>query len=245
MSPRPSQEVRSALFAGDVPDLLKPYSKTTANYSAVTKGRAELFNRRLDQLERLAETGRLLDVGASSGVLVKLARERGWDAFGVEPSVHGAAEALKEGLPVPRAYAESLPFASESFDVVHSHHVFEHLADPLAAAKEAHRALKPGGLIFVEVPNQLANIMFRRDMLLRRVPRRDRNIRSIHHLWFFSRQTLPALLRRAGFERVRVEDAYYWGPQGLRAPLTYLTQLAGRACFGGPLVRAFGYKGKD
>jgi hypothetical protein len=82
--------------------------------------------------------------------------------------------------------------------------------------------------------------MFRRDMLLRRVPQRDRNIRSIHHLWFFSRKTLPALLTAAGFTNVQVEDAYSWTPKGVRAPLTMATQAAGKLAYGGPLIRSYG-----
>ena len=247
LSPRPAEPLRHALHSGTVPPLLQPYSHSPANYAAVTEGRTQIFKQRLDQLETLSripdpKSVRLLDVGASSGVLLGLARARGWKAQGVEPSADGALSALAAGVQMPRAVAEKLPFRDGVFDIVHSHHVFEHLADPLIAAREAYRVLRPGGVVFIEVPNQLANVMFRRDMILRRVSRRKRNIRSIHHLWFFSRKTLPELLRAAGFTGVEVLDHYYWRPQGLRAPLTLAMQLAGRIAYGGPLVQAYGYK---
>ncbi len=45
----------------------------------------------------------------------------------------------------------ALPFQDGSFDVVHSQAVFEHLADPFAAAREIIRVTRPGGLILTEV----------------------------------------------------------------------------------------------
>ena len=42
-----------------------------------------------------------------------------------------------------------IPFPNESFDAVFSHNVLEHLEEPMDALKEAHRVLKPGGVIGV------------------------------------------------------------------------------------------------
>lgn len=44
----------------------------------------------------------------------------------------------------------SLPFKDNSFDLVLSQAVFEHLYDPFVAAKEIFRVLKPGGRVYVE-----------------------------------------------------------------------------------------------
>jgi SAM-dependent methyltransferase len=187
-------------------------------------------------------TPKLLDVGASAGTFVKLAGEHGWSAWGIEPSWSGARAALDQGLNFPIAVAEKLPFPDESFDIVHSHHVFEHLAEPMIAAKEAWRVLRPGGMIFIEVPNQFDNIMFRRDMLFRRVPQRQRTVRSIHHLWFFGRSTLRLLLRGAGFKNIKVHD-FFGGPLiGWRIPFSIVTRLVGRFAYGGDFLNAWGWK---
>jgi SAM-dependent methyltransferase len=45
----------------------------------------------------------------------------------------------------------SVPFQDDTFDIVHSQAVFEHVADPQAAASELIRITKPGGLILTEV----------------------------------------------------------------------------------------------
>lgn len=48
--------------------------------------------------------------------------------------------------------SEFLPFADETFDLVISVAVLEHVRDPFAAARELQRVLKPGGRLFAAVP---------------------------------------------------------------------------------------------
>jgi SAM-dependent methyltransferase len=47
-----------------------------------------------------------------------------------------------------------LPFAANSFDVIYSDYVWEHLHDPEAAAREFLRVLRPGGVFALRTPNQ-------------------------------------------------------------------------------------------
>lgn len=48
--------------------------------------------------------------------------------------------------------AHHLPYADNSVDAVHSEAVFEHLAEPRAAAMELHRVMKPGARAYVCTP---------------------------------------------------------------------------------------------
>jgi SAM-dependent methyltransferase len=50
------------------------------------------------------------------------------------------------------ASAESLPFADGVFDVVVSQEVLEHVRNPFQAMREMGRVLKPGGLVYCQVP---------------------------------------------------------------------------------------------
>ncbi|MCB0006233.1 MAG: class I SAM-dependent methyltransferase [Anaerolineales bacterium] len=247
LSPRPGAVARTALLKGELPESLRDYDSRTANYAGVTQSRTQRFTTRLDRLSQLQPARKgssqaLLDVGASAGTLVQLSRARAFAGFGVEPSRDGTLAALAESIQMPQAKAEALPYPADSFDIVHAHHVFEHLEDPFQAVKEAWRVLKPGGLIFIEVPNQFDNVMFKRDMLFRRVPQRQRNIRSIHHFWFFSMQTLARLLTTAGFAQVHVQAPYSWQARGWRRPFSLLTRLVGRYSGGGDLLQGYGWK---
>ena len=48
----------------------------------------------------------------------------------------------------------SLPWQDASFDVVASRHALEHISNPVAAIKEWMRILKPGGVVYVSVPDR-------------------------------------------------------------------------------------------
>lgn len=50
------------------------------------------------------------------------------------------------------AVNQALPFADDSFDVVLSLDVLEHVTDPFAGAREIGRVLKPGGILFINLP---------------------------------------------------------------------------------------------
>ena len=96
----------------------------------------------------------LLDVGCGPGTItldlaarVAPGRVRGVD---VSADVIEQARASADGraeFAVDDAYHLDLPDAS--FDVVHAHQVLQHLTDPVAAAAEWRRVLRPGGLLAV------------------------------------------------------------------------------------------------
>jgi SAM-dependent methyltransferase len=98
----------------------------------------------------------LLDCGCGPGAItVGLAEAVApGRAIGVdlEPGMVARAEALRkerhlENVEFQVADIHELPFPVESFDVVFTSSVLEHLADPGQALENMHRALKPGGLL--------------------------------------------------------------------------------------------------
>jgi SAM-dependent methyltransferase len=85
--------------------------------------------------------------------------------------------------------------------------VLEHLWDPLAAAKELHRVLEPGGTLVVTVPN-FGYFAWRLLALLRaQVPLEPETPKNRYrgvHIRFFSQLLLTRLLLDAGFKSVEV-----------------------------------------
>jgi predicted SAM-dependent methyltransferase len=64
-------------------------------------------------------------------------------------------DADERAKPDTVADIQNLPFEDESFDAVCAHHVLEHVTVEgiISSLKEAYRVLKPGGELFIGVPN--------------------------------------------------------------------------------------------
>ena len=110
----------------------------------------------LKELDGLPK-GRLLDVGSGYGCLSSLAAAQGFEVSAVDSFVH---------IPDPLTHtynitfrecnieAETLPYPDHSFDVVTLAHVLDLINfSPLAALKDIARVLKPGGYLYITVPN--------------------------------------------------------------------------------------------
>lgn len=98
----------------------------------------------------------LLDVGCDDGRrTLMFARAIGTTKLhGVEIVPERAAEAEQRGIAVSQAdLNERLPYEDESFDVVVSNQVIEHLADTDTFVAEIGRVLRPGGYAVTSTEN--------------------------------------------------------------------------------------------
>jgi SAM-dependent methyltransferase len=99
---------------------------------------------------------RLLDLGCANGAFtMELARRIGAaESHGVEFVAELAAGARARGVQVaPTNLNERFPYESESFDVVHSNQVIEHLEKTDSFLKEVHRVLRPTGYALISTNN--------------------------------------------------------------------------------------------
>jgi SAM-dependent methyltransferase len=100
------------------------------------------------------ETGSVLDVGCSGGLLLEYAEREGWRAEGIEPSGPAVSEARAHGLTIHDGLYQEMDLPPGSFDVVHCKLLAEHIPDPVGYLAWASRLLVAGGVLTIHVPNE-------------------------------------------------------------------------------------------
>jgi glycosyltransferase involved in cell wall biosynthesis/2-polyprenyl-3-methyl-5-hydroxy-6-metoxy-1,4-benzoquinol methylase len=118
------------------------------------KARIKLWNRRLKDMMKYASLGKLLDVGAGTGLFLSTAKEHGFEVYGTEISPD-ACKISKDTYQIELFNGElaEANFPGGTFDIVTIWHVLEHLIDPGKMMQEIHRILKPGGMLAIALPN--------------------------------------------------------------------------------------------
>ncbi len=98
--------------------------------------------------------GKVLDFGSGGGTYLSFFHARGVDIVGAEISDVMIAACTQAGLQMHRvASFDEIPFPDEEFDVVYLMQVFEHLRGPRRFMQELSRVLRPGGTLYLAVPN--------------------------------------------------------------------------------------------
>ncbi len=168
----------------------------------------------VEEISRLpSPSGKALDAGSGDGTLTLELLKMGLAVSAVDASID-CLERLRENLalagedmesPCPRvtidqAVLTDLPFQDNSFDLVVSGEVLEHVEDHQAAAAQIARVMKPGAALVVSVPA-------------------NPDLFSVEDEWAghirrYEKNQLEDIFSRAGLETVRL---YHWG-----WPVTYL-----------------------
>jgi 2-polyprenyl-3-methyl-5-hydroxy-6-metoxy-1,4-benzoquinol methylase len=149
----------------------------------------------------------VLDVGCDTGRFGQaLIADKQCRVDGVE-AWHPAAELAQIRLNqvFVRAIETEQSFAGlKGYDVVLFLCVLEHLQDPWAALKGAYEVLKPGGMIYVVVPN-ISHISIIRRLLVGRFDYTEHGTMDRTHLRWFTRKGLSQSLENSGFSNVEVQ----------------------------------------
>jgi ubiquinone/menaquinone biosynthesis C-methylase UbiE len=118
-------------------------------------------------------------------------------SFDISSTALSYAKKIYPGPNYVRADANSLPFASKSFDSVVALEIIEHLDNGLLLLKEIRRVLKDEGLLVVSTPNT-AHLQNRFDHL---VFQKETPVRPLnpYHKHEFSSKEFERLLKSQGF----------------------------------------------
>lgn len=106
---------------------------------------------KLMQQHPLVAGSKVLDIGCGQGVGLEVFKAAGLDPVGITLGPD-AEICRRKGLNVVEMDLSFLDFADGTFDMVWCRHALEHSVFPFFTLSEMHRVLKPGGLLYVEVP---------------------------------------------------------------------------------------------
>ncbi len=171
--------------------------------------------------EKVPADARILDVGSSWGFLAKALHHHGYRNLWGCDRIPGDAgprpgkpfqdyRGLMRYTGVDLNRDKLAPFEPDSFDVIICSEVLEHLEAPGAMLKEFQRTLKPGGLVFMEVPNP-QNIFERLRFMHRGQFKRFRpKLRPDHtgHISIITSDILMALCARCDLKIERIHRSF-------------------------------------
>ena len=99
---------------------------------------------------------KVLDIGCGYGDLLSEFKKNGAEVYGVDISQESLKICNEKGISVVKADCRNIPFKDNTFDVVYSIGVVEHVMETDKAINEHMRVCKPNGIVVVIVPNRLS-----------------------------------------------------------------------------------------
>lgn len=142
---------------------------------------------------------KVLDVGCGQGPAAKWFVQHGCEYRGVTLSEEEVVSGRSNGLQIDIMDQSFLDYPDQSFDLVWARHVLEHSPFPLFTLEGFRRVLKPGGLLYVEVPAP---------------DTASHHEKNPNHYSVFCKASWQALLDRSGFGLVAGKDYFLDGPNG-------------------------------
>jgi SAM-dependent methyltransferase len=167
-----------------------------------------VYNDRYDTFEKYlpANRRRILDIGSGPGFFLLHGKKRGWQVFGIEPSVQAAAYSRGLGLEIIEDFfTDQTAMQLGKFDVIHMSEVLEHIPNPVRLIRLAHSLLRSGGLLCVIVPNDYNPFQY---ALRNALSFQPWWIAPPHHINYFNFESLSRLLANNGYKKVLAEATF-------------------------------------
>lgn len=158
-----------------------------------------IFNKRINEITKYLKTGKVLEIGCSTGLMLSLFQKKGFDVKGVEISKKAAEIARSRNIDVITQPFEKAKF-NEKFDLIVLNHTLEHLENPLTVLQKAKTLLTPKGYLMIDLPNFDSPMA---KLLKKRWP----HLLPDEHLWHFTQKSYQVLFKKLDFKIIKIKKA--------------------------------------
>jgi SAM-dependent methyltransferase len=176
-------------------DLIEYYQNNTA-VQALAHASEDDFYRKiygvgLEAITGVRESGTVLDIGCSSGLFLDIAKEKGFQTYGIELNKTEVAIARSKGHVIWDVPIQDLRL-EPTFDIITLWDVFEHIKDGVAYLTNLKHWLSKNGVLFMQIPNA--------NSLAPRIMRDKCNMfDGLEHVNLYSPNTISAVAASAGY----------------------------------------------
>lgn len=148
----------------------------------------------------------ILDFGCGTGEFLKVAKRKGWNTIGIEPSPHARQHASSSISKDIKNSIQEVSNLKKKFDAITLWHVLEHVDDLNTTIEKLKNLLTESGKIYIAVPNPNSwdAHHYKQHWAAYDVPR---------HLWHFNTKSINDLLTKHQLTTVKILpmwlDAFY------------------------------------
>ena len=163
---------------------------------------------RLDWLEQTIHPQKIinyLEIGCGEGFVLIDALARGWKVQGVDIQDLRIDRAKNDNISFIKGDLLEINFPENSYDSIYIDSALEHVPSPMLYLKEVKRILRPGGVVYIGVPNEdclinVAKMLFYKTKKNHAVSVNLRPFVSPYHINGFTKKSLKEALYKVGFE---------------------------------------------
>ena len=166
----------------------------TGRISEITISRYEEL---LNFFEKFRSTNNLIDVGCGDGFFLEVAKRRNWNVFGTEFTQDAIAICRQKGIQMKESPIDPEQFAPESFDIITSFEVLEHIDNCSSELSTFYKLLRKEGIVYVTTPNW--------NSISRNILKSNWNIIEYpEHLSYYTKNTLKSFFLRNNFKLLKI-----------------------------------------